>query len=167
MSNAADIAKLVGVMAAAYPNTQVTDATIDVYVSMLQDIPFEILTASVQQCMSESDFMPSIAKLRERALKMTRPERVSALEAWGTVKAEMRRRGFYHSPEFSDPVIAKAVECIGWRVLCSSENEVADRAHFAKVYDSLVIREEEDARMLPAVRNLKLQTQRMIEAKSL
>jgi hypothetical protein len=147
-----EITKLVGVMAACYPSTQMADASVKAYVSMLKDIPLPVLEVAIEQAANVSEFLPTVAKIRDMALALTRPARVSALEAWGLVKEQMRLRGIYRSPEFSDPLIANAVECIGWRTLCSSENEPADRAHFAKVYDSLVIRDNEDARLLPSTR---------------
>lgn len=167
MNNGADVAKLVGVMAAAYPNTQVSDATIEIYVSMLRDVPFDVLTASVQQCMAESDFLPSIAKLREKALAISSPDHVSAFEAWGVVKKAMQDVGYYRTPAFEDPLIAKAVACIGWQTLCSSENEPADRAHFARVFESLVRREEDDARTLPIVRRFREQAVMLIESRTI
>lgn len=147
-----EITKLVGVMAAGYPNTQVSDATIKVYVSMLKDIPLNLLTPAIQQSMAEGEFIPTIARIREKAIAISRPQHISSLEAWGVVKQAMREVGFYRSPRFDDPLIARAVDCIGWQTLCSSENEPADRAHFAKVFESLVRREEDDARTVPEVR---------------
>lgn len=162
MNTKAEIAKLVGVMAAAYPNTQVTDATVEVYITMLQDIPLNVLTASVQQCMAESEFLPTVAKLREKAIALTSPATMESLQAWGEVLKEMSRAGFYRSPSFDDPLIAKAVDCIGWRTLCSSENQAADRAHFAKVYEGLVRQAQNDRRMLPAARQIRETTRLMI-----
>lgn len=167
MSNEAEISKLVGVMAAAYPHTQVTDATIEVYITMLKDIPLDLLTTSVQQCMAESEFMPTIAKLREKALKLTTPISPEPLEAWGIVQKEMTRVGVYHSPTFADPIITKAVDCIGWQSLCSSENQVADRAHFGKVYEGLLRQAENDRRMLPAAREIQQGMVRMIAARTM
>jgi hypothetical protein len=155
MSNEAEIAKLVGAMAATFPNTNVTDATIEVYISMLKDIPLEVLTASVEQSMAESEFFPTIARLRNKALALTAPARKDPMDAWGEVVREIQRTGFYRSPSFEDPLIAKAVDCLGWQYLCSSENIVADRAHFAKVYEQFAEREAQDARLLPAARRLR------------
>lgn len=162
-----EVTKLVGVMAAAYPNTQITDATVNVYVRMLKDIPLEVLTPAIQQVMAESEFLPTIARIREKAIQLTRPERLSAFEAWGVVKQAIERVGFYRYPKFEDPLIARAVECIGWQTICSSENEPADRAHFAKVYDSLVRREDEDARMLPEIRQIQQKVRALIADRSI
>ena len=165
--NKSDIAKLVGLMAAAYPNSKVSDATIEVYVSMLGDIPLDILTASIQQCMVENDFIPSIAKIREKALVLCAPVALEPLEAWGIVQKEIDRTGFYHSPTFADPIIAKAVDCIGWKELCSSENQIADRAHFSKVYEGLIRQADNDRKLLPQARELKQSTERMLEGRTM
>jgi len=155
MSNEAEIAKLVGAMSASFPNTNVTDATVEVYISMLKDIPLDVLATSVEQCMAESEFFPTIAKLRNRALALVAPPRRDPMDAWGVVIKEIQRVGFYRSPHFEDPLIARAVDCMGWQYLCTSENIVADRAHFAKVYEQFVERESQDAKLLPQARRLR------------
>jgi hypothetical protein len=156
-SSKAEIAKLIGVMATGYPSVQVSDQLIESYVNLLQDIPLNVLTASVEQCMTESEFFPTIAKIRNTALTLTLPQHTSSLEAWGIVLRAMDRVGFYRTPTFDDPVIAKAVDCIGWQAMCASENQVADRAHFSKVYEQMIQRETQDARLLPGARALMQQ----------
>ena len=167
MSNEAEIAKLIGVMAAGYPNVQVSDATIEVYVTMLRDVPLDTLTASVQQCMAESEFLPTVAKIRNKALELSRPVAPDPLEAWGIVLKAIDKYGFYRSPQFDDPIIAKAVDCMGWRSLCSSENAIADRAHFSKVYEGLLRQAENDRRILPQARAIQDQVQRMIAGRTI
>ena len=155
IDNEIEITKLILVLAATYPTVQVSTETVNVYVRMLKDIPLEVLTTSVEQCMAESEFFPTIARLRNKALALVAPERKDPMAAWGEVIKEIHRAGFYRSPHFGDPLIAKAVECLGWHYLCSSENVVADRAHFAKVYEQFVEREAQDARLLPQARRLR------------
>jgi hypothetical protein len=162
-----EVVKLVGVMAAAYPNTQITEETVKVYTLMLKDISLDVLTSAIQQAMAESEFLPTIARIREKAIALTQPGHVSSLEAWGVVKQAMGRYGYYRYPTFDDPLITKAVECIGWQTLCSSENEPADRAHFSKVYESLVKREIDDARMLPEVRQIQQKVRALISDRSM
>lgn len=161
-----EIVKLIGMMSAAYPSTQVSTDTFKVYVAMLKDIPLDILAASVQQCMAESEFLPTVAKIREKSLALVRPVAPEPLEAWGIVLKEIQRVGFYRSPKFNDPIIAKAVDCIGWQTLCSSENQVADRAHFGKVYEGLLRQAENDRRMLPVARQIQEQVRLMIAERS-
>ena len=162
-----EVLKIIKIMVSAYPNTQITDATREAYVSMLRDLPLNILESAIQQSMAESEFLPTIARIREKALALTRPEHVSPLEAWGVVKKTMEQVGFYRSPTFDDPLIARAVDCIGWQTLCSSENEPADRAHFSRAYESLVRREEQDSRMLPGVRQIQRKIRALISDHSI
>ena len=150
-----EVTKLVGVLAASFPNTQMSKDSVNVYARMLKDIPLDVLTTAVEQCMVESEFLPTIAKLRNRALSLVAPPRKDPMDAWGVVVKEIQRVGFYRSPHFEDPLIARAVDCMGWQYLCSSENIVADRAHFAKVYEQFVERETQDARLLPQARRLR------------
>lgn len=150
-----EVTKLVGVLAASYPQIQMSDASIKAYVAMLKDVPIDTLKTSVEQCVVESEFLPTIAKLRDRALSLVRPERKDPMEAWGVVIRTIERVGFYRSPTFDDPLIAKAVDCLGWKYLCTSENIVADRAHFAKAYQQFCEREIQDSRLLPQARELR------------
>ena len=150
-----ELTKLVTVLAAFYPSIEVKDATIKAYVLRLQDLPLAHVATAIEQCSTESKFFPSLAEIRDKALELMHPQSMTALEAWGEVKEQMSRTGFYRSPTFSDPNITRAVECLGWKTLCSSENEPADRAHFARVYESLVQREAADRRLLPAARQLR------------
>lgn len=157
-----EVLKIIKIMVSAYPNTQITDATREVYVTMLRDLGLNVLEVAIKQAMAESEFLPTIARIREKAIALTQPEHVSSLEAWGVVKKAMEQVGFYRYPSFDDPLIAKAVDCIGWQTLCSSENEPADRAHFSKVYESLLRREIDDARMLPEVRQIQQKVRALI-----
>jgi hypothetical protein len=56
-------------------------------------------------------------------------------------------------------VTHKVVEAIGFRTLCLSENEMADRAHFLKVYETLAKRDREDALMLQSTKDTMLRIQ--------
>lgn len=144
-----EVTKLIGVLAASFPQAQMSANSVNAYVAMLKDVPLNVLKVAVEQCVVESEFLPTIAKVRDRALSLVRPERKDPMEAWGVVLKTIQRVGFYRSPTFDDPLIARAVECLGWQYLCTSENAVADRAHFAKVYEQLREREIHDSRLLP------------------
>lgn len=163
MSTRVEIIERLGILIAAYPNTQVTGDTINVYVRMLEDVPVQVLDCAVKQSLAECKFFPSVAELREKvfALSSNVSQVPDGWAAWGQVVNEIHRTGFYGQPEFKSPLLARAVEIIGWRELCTSENSVADRAHFVKIYDQLKHRAEQDVKLLPASREL---IQRSIEA---
>jgi hypothetical protein len=147
----------VGLLAAAYPNTQIGGETLTVYARTLADIPLDVLDAAIAQCLAESEFFPTVARLREKAISLSRPSglRLTAAEAWEQVRREIWRTGSYGDPHFADPLVNRAVAVVGWRELCLSENQVADRAHFFRVYEQLAERERQDERLLPESKELR------------
>lgn len=79
-----------------------------------------------------------VALIREQGLVK---DREIPAEAWSAVLKEVSRTGSYGVPKFSNPLITRAVECIGWRNICLSENPGIERAHFLKIYEQLQNRE--------------------------
>ena len=140
---------------ASYPNSNANEQTVAMYDRLLADIPDEILQTVVYHAISESKILPTIAEIRESAYSTTHPNRLTAIEAWETVKTQMRRVGWVGTPRFNDEITAQVVKSLGWRYLCSSENEMADRAHFCKAFDAMAQRQETDAKLLPEVRELR------------
>ena len=151
------VGELVTALASMFSSVQIGNSTIDAYVSMLKDVPLEILTTAINQVAVESRFFPTIAEIREKAIALQMPDLENGMTAWGEVKKAFAKYGFYRVPKFDNPITAQAVECLGWKELCSSENEEADRAHFARIYDDLVRRSVQNAKLLPAARELKEQ----------
>ena len=160
MATLNEVVSVIGVLKLAYPSfgARLTEdewaALPRVWHRLLRDIPFDLLDAAAAHyaTISGAAFPPSIAELRDMAFKVANPNRVSAEEAWGEVQKAIRQTGFYRAPEFDDPAIGRAVQIIGWRALCLSENEMADRAHFFRVYQAVAEREKHNALMLPEVR---------------
>ena len=138
-----------------YPNTMIQPETVAMYDRLLADIPDEVLQTVVDHAIAESKFLPSIAEIRSAAYDATHTKRLTAIEAWEVVKAQMRKVGWVGTPKFTDETTAQVVKAMGWRYLCGSENEMADRAHFAKAYDAINARQETDAKLLPEVRELR------------
>jgi len=133
-----------------------------VYERLLADIPAPTLEAAVIQHVASSKWFPTIAELRQCAMELVAPQRMTAMEAWGVVLDAMKTGGArilpggngYYPPEWADPIIAKVVVSMGWIELCQSDNQEADRAHFMRAYDAIAQRENADAMLLPPVRQL-------------
>jgi len=140
----------------AYANAQVTVETIAVYDRLLADIPPHELQTVVDQAIAECKFLPTVAELRERYHTLSRTlGQLTATDAWGQVKAEIRRIGSWGTPTFADPVVAKVVRNMGWNELCMSESpEGVDRAQFTKMYNELVERGEQVQKLLPQARDM-------------
>lgn len=141
----------------AYPNKAIGEETIQIYLRLLADIPADLLKAAALAHVTKSQFFPTVAELRdagaalmERALGLP-----NAYDAWNEVCRAITTHGHYRRPEFSHTLIQKSVDaCGGWRALCMSENQVADRARFFQVYETYQGREKEDNRQLPEVSSM-------------
>lgn len=162
------ITEVLAVLVSAYPNVKLAPATVSVYERILSEIPVEALEAATLQHIASSRFFPTVAELREAALELAAPsfQHLTPEEAWGVVRLAFGKFGQYRTPKFDDPLILKAVNQLGWVELCQSDNQVADRAHFMKIYQSLLEREQEDARLVAPARQLRDQTRSNLLAPS-
>lgn len=156
MATPEQVAKVCGVMAAAYPNYKLTPQTIHVYARTLGDLPADMLEAAALQCIATSEFFPTVAALRKAAFEiMAHAQGIpTAHEAWGEVRRAMGTVGHMGKPKFSHPIVERAVAALGWRDLCLSDNPTADRARFLECYQQLLNRAQVDAAMLPEVKQV-------------
>ena len=155
----ADIIKLVGICSLNYrnwPEAGKEDALITLWEMMLSDVDYEVGQVAIKKYMIESVYPPTIADIRARIADVTVARGKTGIEAWGDVKMAIRRYGSYNEQKAMESLkgaTKRVVESIGFRTLCLSENEMADRAHFLKVYDTVEKREREDALLLPEIRS--------------
>ncbi len=151
------ITEVLTVLISAYPATKLTPQAVSVYERILSEVPIEALEAATLQHIATSRFFPTVAELREMALELASPQyqHLTPDEAWGVVKDAFRRFGQYRTPEFADPMVAKVVSLMGWKELCASENQVADRAHFMTMYQRMLEREKEDVALVGPARELR------------
>lgn len=165
-----DVMKLVGIMSINYrnwPEQGKEDALITLWTKMLADVDYDVAEAAVEKFLTESTFPPTIADIRARIADITVIREKTGIEAWGEVKNAIRRYGTYREEDAMKSmggVTQKVVEAIGFRTLCLSENEMADRAHFLKVYDVMANRERQDALMPDSTRMI---VQRLQERRTL
>lgn len=139
MTTKATFAHIAQVLRAVYFKAAISDDTWLAYFMALADIPDDALIQAVSEHIAHNDEFPTIAGLRRLALAGQHP---SPGDAWGEVARQMQEVGRYRTPAFSHPLITLAVEQVGgWQALCESDNLVADRAHFLRIYEELVRRE--------------------------
>jgi hypothetical protein len=137
----AEATELVALALAAYPTqaSRIRDSAVAgmraMWADLLDDLDFGVVKAALLVHCKSAKFLPSPAELREIASSGGKGQR-SGFEAWGDVLAVVRRVGRYREPRFTDPAVAQAVQAIGWREICDSENPEATRAHFARAYES-------------------------------
>jgi hypothetical protein len=143
----AEALQVVGMLVAGYTRPAMTEPTMKLYVEMLRDLDYETADRAVRRLIATSTFLPSIAEIRTAAT--TRDSGLpSAEEAWGIVKWAFSSLGRYREFPATTPggaLLKRVVDTIGWETLCNSENEIADRAHFFRVYSSFAERQREHA----------------------
>jgi hypothetical protein len=157
MADEKDIAGVVAMLGAAYPNFAPTEHTVEVYFQTLRDLPADLLKMAALHAISEAGrkFAPSVGELRLAAAEIQRRAAniPTSYQAWQELIEAIRLVGSYRpAPEFSHPLVGESVRALGWRNLCVSENLAADRARFIAAYEQFQQRAEADSMMLPVVR---------------
>lgn len=157
MAEQREVAQIVAMIAAAYPNFNLSEMTVEVYFQTLKDIPTEMLKAATMQAISEPGrkFAPSVGEIRGTVAEIVRRSSgvPSSYEAWKEVLDQARITGHSGKPVFSHPLVSKIVQVFGWRQLCLSENQVADRARFIEAYEQLSLHDLAEMMTLPVVKN--------------
>jgi hypothetical protein len=168
MATIDDILNVIAYMKLAFPNynPNITDkpCTADVLMDLLGDLTAETLQAAVRSCCAESGraFAPSAGEIRGAvsSLRSKIDGVPSAGEAWGEIIGSFERMpggnmaGGGHTPILDHPLVRKAVHCIGGYVAIGAdffENQMANRAHFLRIYADLLDTWKDDAAELPAI----------------
>lgn len=177
MASEQEVWDVLDVLIAAYPNAKLIEGregapgTIDVYATMLCDLPADELLAAVKFCINNHpDFMPTVATIRGAAQKLhAAGKTVSGMDAWGIVLKAMRQHG-WNQPEFDDPAITRTVDAMGWRNLgMSDEQDFATRAQFIRTYETYARRcqEEDELLRIPEARQVMLKLAQAKQARLL
>lgn len=157
-----DIESILAKLFSMYPNVEVSEGMVLGYIDRLQNIPFRELQAVVNQCIDECKFLPTVADIKEKHRNMhsaVSPD--LAAQGWLSVQKAMRDPATYSPtpegpmPKFRDPIVAKAVEALGWHNLRMSENAMADRAQFLKFYQMFAGSEAGEQRLSPEFKQLR------------
>lgn len=126
----------------SFPNKKIE---LDICWEMLKDIPEDQFRTSIKKIIAAKDEIYQstniVALIRKNAIIKNV---LLAGEAWAEVLRTVSSIGSYGNPIFKEEIIFKAVECVGWRNICLSENIGVERAHFMKVYESLASKAKED-----------------------
>lgn len=151
---------------AAYPNANIMpDAySIKLWFRLLGDLDYEVVEGALLEHISTSVFPPSVAEIRQKCAQRLNPIVTDWGEAWGEVQRAIRKYGSYREEEALESLsglTAVAVRRMGFKNLCMSENTVADRAHFQRIYEGMV-KEEQNSLQLPEF--VRTEKQMMIES---
>lgn len=131
---------------AAYPNSNVLPDkyAMKTWYRSLADIDFQVAENAVWEHINTSVFPPSIAEIREKCANRLCPMVTDWGEAWEEVQGAIRRYGSYREVEALESLsrlTAVVVRRMGFLNLCQSDNPIADRAHFQRIYEGLLAKE--------------------------
>lgn len=123
---------------------------LEVWEALLLDLDGPTVAAAIQSLATDGlEFAPPPGAVRRRALELQPAGALpSASAAWAEIQTEIGRIGWTkgmtdftagaeraRQPRWSHPIVGLLAERMGWDDLCQSENVMADRAHFIKLYD--------------------------------
>ncbi len=156
MTSKNDILKLMKILTATYPGYPVSEETVNIYFAVLEDIPYDVLKTAALDHISRSPWFPKVSELRKAAVDIALDSRrsPSAYDAWGELERAIRRWGRDRKPDFDNPILERTVAALGWRNLCMSTNQIADRARFIEAYNIYRQRQVDDVVTIPQVREL-------------
>lgn len=133
--NQAEAGQLVGVLAAGYPQWQVTKETVMVWADLMSDLDYAETRSVVRSWLLTEDRPPSPAAIRRGIASgkgLTAPSRATA---WAEVRSGLTTSKDNSKPAFSHAAVSQAVDTIGWYEIRTSQNIDTLRSQFWKVYE--------------------------------
>lgn len=135
----------------------------DLWFRQLQDIPLPVAEAILAKWVATNKWSPSIADIRDSMAEIQNGGPADDWgEAWDQAITAIRRFGSYDEEgalASLPPLTRETVRRLGYKSLCWSENQMADRANFRQVYEILSKRKvETDKIPLPVRETLKALT---------
>lgn len=141
------------------PNQQ----AMELWFREIQDIPFDVAEMALRKWVATNKWSPSIADIREMTSGIVNGDPLTWGESWERALKAVRRFGSYNKGaalDSLDPLTRKCVESIGYMELCMSENIMADRAHYQRIFETLSKREQTNkqiaAPLLEAISQVQL-----------
>ena len=138
---------------------------VEMWVDSLSDIDAHVFIAACKSLSDKLTFYPAFAEVRTMCLDMQHGKKLTALEAWPTIK-RMMTAAVYQSANpgdfdralgsISDPVVREAAKAFDWKTfgVSAEKEESFHKTQFSKLFDSIAVRkgvEDENTRLgLPA-----------------
>ena len=150
MSKQETIVDMLYKLSLAYPHAKLQGGTFEIYAEALEGMPLDKLSLALKQASLTCEFFPTLHRIREIVTDMVFGKVPIAEEAWMQVV-----KWFNDGPRPIEPLIHEVVDSMGEFQLRRSENLVADRAHFLKLYSALRERERQRLFDLPAIQDVQ------------
>ena len=150
------------------PNFLPDAEAIQIWYELLKDLDYATANIAIQKHMVSSKYPPTIADIREQATEVSYGQAPLWSDGWEQVLRAMRLYGSYRLQEAldsMDDLTRKAVERLGFKELCMSENIAVDRANFRMVFEQLANREYETKKFPLSLQNSIEDIQHSLEYK--
>jgi hypothetical protein len=123
-------------MVGIWPNWHPNGATPKVAEQLLGDLDYDQVEAALAVlAVDQPEFHPGLGALRAKVFELFQTQVLDPEHAWLEVAEARRAVGWVKTPQWSSPLVARAVSAMGgWRPLCASTNPEADRAHFLRIH---------------------------------
>ena len=147
-----------------------TDA-LNVWYSLLQDLPYEVCNVAIQKYMMTETKIPTIADIRNLCTSVVAGERPLWSDGWEEVMMSIRRYGSYNEEkalESMSDITKQCVRRLGYQNLCRSEAIEVDRANFRMIFEQVANREHEKKKLPQGMQQLiaSIQERKMLENKN-
>lgn len=151
-----EVASLLAVLRSVWTTKPIDEHTITAWSWALDDIAYPQAQTAVQAYLKQgSEFFPTPSQIRALIARDLIGPDLIAEAAWPEVLREVSRVGLNPLPvytrdgmlpppqrSFSHPLIAQAVDALGWASICLSEKPEITRAQFTKVLQALLDRQQ-------------------------
>lgn len=154
--NSKEYAEIMMLVRRYWQNFKPVPGTFETWERLLRDLPAPALAAAIDElAVSHPEFPPGPGLMRRRALELPGGGPPSADEALSEVYRQVSLVGYLGVPRWSHPAVEAAILALGgWQTLCRSEDMMADRAHFLKIYGAVEHRFRRAASLPPSVVSL-------------
>lgn len=152
---------ILAVLKAAYPNfyknmtKEDAKNTVDLWATMFSEEPIQVVTEAIKALMCTLMYPPTIADVKEKIRKITQPDEMTEMEAWGLVQKALQG-ALYRGQENYDslpPMLQKIVgspnQLREWAMMEAETVNSVIQSNFMRSYKAKVVQEKEYA-MLPS-----------------
>lgn len=143
-------------MSVAWPNSSFMTETeqLDIWFSMLKDIPYRVASAAVQKYMSENHYPPAIADIRKEAANILAVDdgELPELAAWDLVRSAISN-GYYGAEKEFEKLPDLVKQAIGSPTYLRNYavdqdfNESVAQSNFCRCYRTVLERKKQDSKL--------------------
>ena len=127
----------------------------ELWYNQLKDIPYKIAETTLNKWVAIEKWSPSISDIRKLANELVNGAIRDWGDGWEQVEKAIRRYGMHREGEALeslDELTRQTVKRLGFKSLCLSENQQADRANFRMIYEQLADRKEKDSQIPESIK---------------